>query len=65
MCGSMCLVVHWGIIFGAVIGYIINTRSTIVTELALRVPTMETVEVHVHGLGVLVKIVLFVTPAVV
>ena len=51
MYGAMCLVVQWGMMFGAVIIQIGSSGIPIVTELILRFPAVEPVEVYVHGFG--------------
>ena len=51
VCGVVCLLLQWWMIFGAVIGQIGNSGSPIVIELILRILAVEPVKYYVHGFG--------------
>ena len=51
VCGAICLVVQWGVMFGSIISHIGNSGSPIVTKFIQQIQTADPVEVHVNGFG--------------
>ncbi len=50
MCASVSQVIYWRVVLGAIVGPIVRVFVPIVSELVLRFPAAQPVDMHVHHL---------------